>query len=168
MEQDNSFFQLPTGVVSQVDTGRLLREVEALDNFLEQAAVRKPGSPVQMPRTSKLLDEMIQMNKLNVLVPGERARLMNFLITLRAKAPIIHMSFSADPSPMFTQRLITWLRENIHPLVLLKVGLQPNIGAGCIIRTTNKVFDLSLRQDFAKKHELLMAKIHGVTETGKS
>ncbi len=163
MEQDKTFFQLPNGVISQVDVGRLAREVEALDEFLDQAAVRKPGTSIQMPRTSKMLDEMLQMNKLNALVSADRTRLMNFLITLRAKAPIIHMSFSADPSPLFTQRLTTWLRENIHPLVLLKVGLQPNIGAGCIVRTTNKYFDLSLRQDFANKHELLMAKIHGVT-----
>jgi hypothetical protein len=164
MEQDNNFFRLPTGVVSQVDVGRLLREIEALDEFLEQSAVRKPGTQVQMPRTSKLLDEMIQMNKLNVVNVAERTRLMNFLITLRAKAPIIHISFSADPAPLFTQKLITWLRENIHPLVLLKVGLQPNIGAGCVVRTTNKFFDLSLRQDFANKHDLLMAKIHGATQ----
>lgn len=168
MEQDSTFFQLPTGVISQVDVGRLVREVEAVDEFLGQAAVRKPGTPVQMPRLSKMLDEMIQMNKINALVTEDRNRLMNFLITLRVKAPIIHMSFSADPSPMFTQKLITWLRENIHPLVLLKVGLQPNIGAGCIVRTTNKQFDLSLREDFAKKHELLMAKIHGVTAEGQA
>ena len=52
---------------------------------------------------------------------------------------------------------MTWLRREIHPLVLMTVGLQPNIGAGCIVRTTNKYFDFSLRQDFANKRDLLQA-----------
>lgn len=164
MEQDSKIISLPVGVISRVDVGRLVREVDALDEFLEQAIVRKPGTSIQMPRTSKMLDELLQTNKINALVDEDRRKLMNFLITVRAKAPVIHMSFSADPSPMFTLKLVTWLRENIHPLVLLQVGLQPNIGAGCIVRTTNKYFDMSLRQHFAQKHELLMAKIHGAQE----
>lgn len=163
MEQDNSILILPLGVAGRMDVGRLIREMEALDNFLEQAAVRKPGTAMQMPKTSKLLDEMLEHNKLNGLVEQDRKRLMNFLMIVRAKAPIIHMSFSADPSPLFTQKLIAWLRENVHPFVLLQVGLQPNIGAGCIVRTTNKYFDLSLRQHFAKQQALLMAKIQGAT-----
>ncbi|MCA9332638.1 hypothetical protein KDA00_02075 [Candidatus Saccharibacteria bacterium] len=161
MEQDKSIIVLPTGVTGRMDVGRLVREVDALDQFLEQAAVRKPGTPMQMPKTSKLLDEMLETNKINALVEDDRKRLLNFLITVRAKAPVMHMSFSADPAPLFTQKLVTWLRDNIHPLVLLHVGIQPNIGAGCIVRTTNKQFDLSLKQDFAKQHPLLMAKIHG-------
>lgn len=163
MEQDSAIITLPINVTGRMDVGRLVREVETLDNFLEQAAVRKPGTPMQMPKTSKLLDEMLEHNKINALVSEERQRLLHFLITVRAKAPILHISFSADPTPMFTQKLVSWLRENIHPLVLLQVGLQPNIGAGCVVRTTNKYFDLSLKQHFSKQHTLLMTKIRGVT-----
>lgn len=167
MAQDSSYLQIPSGVVTKVDVGRLLRELEGLDEFLEQAAVRKPGSSIKMPKTSKMLDEMLNINKLNGLVEDDRTRLMNFLIMLRAKAPVLHMSFSADPSPAFTQKLIIWIRDNIHPFVILQMGLQPNIGAGCVIRTTNKYFDFSLRADFFSKHELLISKIHGAVENSK-
>ncbi len=166
MEQDNSILVLPVGVAGRMDVGRLVREVQALDDYLEQAAVRTPGTPMQMPKTSKLLDELLERNKVNALVPEDRKRLINFLVTVRVKAPIIHMSFSADPSAAFTQKMVTWLRENIHPLVLVQIGLQPNIGAGCVIRTTNKYFDFSLRQHFAKQQALLMTKIHGASEQG--
>ena len=64
------------------------------------------------------------------------------------------MSFSADPSVTFLTKLMTWLRQEIHPQVLLTVGLQPTIGAGCILRTTNRYFDFSLRQDFANKRTM--------------
>ncbi|HYH36035.1 MAG TPA: hypothetical protein VD706_00875, partial [Candidatus Saccharimonadales bacterium] len=77
----------------------------------------------------------------------------------KQRSPVLHISFSADPSPTFTEKLMTWLREEIHPLVLLSVGLQPTIGAGCIVRTTNKQFDLSLREDFLKKRELLLSQL---------
>lgn len=168
MVHDQSFLQIPNDVVSRIDVGRLVREVEALDEFVEQAAVRKPGTSIQMPRTSKMLDEMLEINKLNALVEKDRMRLLNFLITVRAKAPVIHMSFSADPSPLFTQKLIIWLREHVHSLVLLQIGLQPNIGAGTVVRTTNKYFDMSLRKHFGTKHELLVTKIRGQNAPAKT
>lgn len=152
---------LPLGVVSRTDLGRLLRETEALHDFLEQAAIRHPGTGAKMPRTSRLMEECISQNKLNVLHAADRQRLHSFLLSVKAKAPVMHMSFSADPSPRFINRLMTYLRGNIHPLVLLDVGLQPNIGAGCIVRTTNKHFDFSLRTSFAAKRGLLISKIRG-------
>jgi hypothetical protein len=162
MELDKSFLHLPIGIVSKVDVGRLLREVEGLDSFLQQAAIREPGTPVKLPKTSRLLDETIQTNKLNVLIEADRLRLLNFVKEVKMNAPVLHMSFSADPSPLFLQRLMTWMRSEIHPLVLLQVGLQPNIGAGCILRTTNQYFDFSLKQRFIDKREILANKLKSV------
>lgn len=151
----DEFLQLPISVVSRVDVGRLLREVEAIDAFLSQSAIREPGTAIKMPRTSRLFDETVGANKINVLHDADRVRLSEFLAEVKTSAPTLHMSFSADPSPLFTQRLITWLRSELHPLVLLQVGLQPNMGAGCVVRTTNKYFDFSLRKRFAEKGDVL-------------
>lgn len=171
MEQDNSFLQLPSGVITKIDVGRLIRELQALDEFLDQSEIRQAGESLKMPKTSKLLDDMMQLNKLSGLKEDDRNRLLNFLITMRAKAPVLHMSFSADPSPSFLLKLVAWLRENIHPLTIVQVGLQPNIGAGCIVRTTNKYFDMSLREDFSKKRDVLIQRltvpVHEKTEQPK-
>jgi F0F1-type ATP synthase delta subunit len=105
------------------------------------------------------MDEVIQLNQINVLVEPERQRLAEFLLQVRKHAPVLHISFSADPSPLFTQKLVTWLRREIHPFVLLQIGLQPNIGAGCVVRTTNQYFDFSLRQNFIEKRGLLAEKL---------
>ncbi len=141
----DSFLQLPVSVASSIDVGRLLREAEAIANFMDQANIRQPGTSLKLPRTSRLFDEITTNNQLNALLPQDRERLMGFLQEVKAHAPVVHMSFSADPSPLFVQRLISWLRKEIHPLVLLQIGLQPNMGAGCVVRTTNKYFDFSLR-----------------------
>jgi len=71
------------------------------------------------------------------------------------------MSFNADPSPLFSQRLVTWLRQEIHPQVLVQTGLQPSLGAGCTLRTTNQFFDFSLREHFKQNRQLLVQKIAG-------
>lgn len=158
----DSYLHLPLSIVTKVDSGRLIRELEQIDTFLKGAAIRQPGTPINMPRTSRLLDETVQVNKLNLLREEDRTRLSEFVTQVRAKAPIMHISFSADPSPAFTQKLITWLRSEIHPLVLLQIGLQPNIGAGCVLRTTNKYFDLSLRQRLNQKGDVLSETLKGV------
>lgn len=162
LANNNSFLALPNNVIGRVDVGRLLREAEALDNFLSQANLRQPGKPTNMPKTSKLLDEVIMVNKINVLVESERNRLLHFLMEVYGRAPLLHISFSADPSPLFLQKLITWLRAEIHPMVLVQIGLQPNIGAGCVVRSTNKYFDFSLRQRFMEKRDVLSQRLKGV------
>jgi len=151
--------KLPVLVVSPVDVGRLLREIETLNDTLLQLRVRQGGKTVAMPKTSLLMDQMIELNGLNLLQVTDRQRLQRFLSLVKQKAPLLHISFAADPSVAFTQKLMTWLRREIHPQLLLTIGLQPSIAAGCMIRTTNKYFDFTLRQKFASNRDLLMEKI---------
>lgn len=153
--------QIPLGAVTRADIGRLAQEAEAIDNFLQSAAVRQPGTPVQMPKTSNLFDELVSMNKLNLLQQSDRQQLLKFLEELRTKAPTIHISFSSDPSPSFQVQLITWIRQQIDPNMLLRIGLQPSIGAGCMVRATNKVFDFTLRQRFLDSKPALVELLHG-------
>ncbi len=150
---------LPNQVASPVDVGRLIRELESIDNALLQLGMRAGGTEVGMPRISHLMEQTIQLNKLTLLQAEERDALKQFLEAVKKESPIMHISFSADPAPAFIEKLIVWLRREIHPVLLMTIGLQPNIGAGCIIRTTNKYFDLSLRQDFQKKRQLLQEQL---------
>jgi hypothetical protein len=155
---------LPVSVVGPTDVVRLVRELEALDDVMLQMELREAGTPAaKLPKTSKLLDQMAHENGLNLLTKEDRTGLRLYLEDIRKHAPVMNISFSSDPSASFLDRLMSWLRQEIHPSVLLTIGLQPNIGAGCIVRTTNKQFDFSLRQDFANKRELLLKRIAGET-----
>jgi F0F1-type ATP synthase delta subunit len=150
---------LPLLVVGPVDVGRLIRELEAIDEQLLQAHLRNTES--RLPRLTQLMEQTVELNKLNLLHDADRKHLQELLTTVRDQAPVLHVSFSADPSSAFIEKLMTWLRREIHPVVLLTIGLQPSLGAGCIVRSINKQFDLSLRQDFIKQRDLLMSKIVG-------
>jgi F0F1-type ATP synthase delta subunit len=154
-------FILPDLVAGKVDIMRLRRELDALYEFLHQAALRHDaGTEVKMPKTSRLLDELVKANNLNLLdrtqFEGTVAQLDNIL----AHAPQIHIAFSTDPSAAFVGRVVGWLRQNVDKGVLVQVGLQPSLAAGCVVRTTNKQFDLSLKKHFKDARPKLMEQLH--------
>lgn len=161
VEIAQSQLQLPMGVISETDVGRLMQEMELVDNYVRQADLQQKGQTVQLPTCSRMFDELVTINKLDMHKSDDRRQIIQLLEVVRNKAPVLHMSFSTDPSPLFTDRLMTWLRQQIHPFVLLQIGLQPNIGAGCMLRTTNKYYDFSLRQRFSDNRPLLISKIRG-------
>jgi len=153
--------KLSTSITSPVDISRLIREVDFIDESLLQLGLRSGGSPVKVPKTSYLMDKLVRLNGLKLLLQPDRQALKQYLTTIHAQAPVIHISFGADPSAVFTEKLIGWLRREIHQEVLLTIGMQPNLGAGCILRTTNKQFDLSLRQTLITQRNLLMTTLFG-------
>lgn len=148
-------FVLPTLVVGPADVNRLLLEMESLDDFLRQAEFRK-SKDVKLPRTSRTLDSLAELNDADLLQANDRLHLVAFLESLQQHAPVVHISFAAEPSAAFTVKIVEWMRANISAFVLVQIGLQPSIAAGCIVRTTNKVFDLSLGRFLrAERHVLL-------------
>lgn len=153
--------ELPILVFGPLEVRRLQRELELLEEYVHQAAIREKGTQPPLPKTSRLLDALASNNNLNLLVAEDRERLKHFLIEVDRSAPIIHVSFAADPSSAFTAKIVAWLRTSIHPYALLQLGLQPSIAAGCIVRTRNKAFDFSLRNRFYEQRDLLLKAIGG-------
>lgn len=144
-------------LVSPSDLKRARREVETLDEFLHQAGLRQGGKAVKLPATSRVLVEMADESKLNLLKKTDRDRLLKFLAILAQKAPVIHMSFASEPSAAFMNKLVVWLRENIHPQLVVSVGLQPSIAAGCVVRTNSTQYDFSLRQALEQQTDVFIA-----------
>lgn len=155
---------LPYSLTSPTDLNRIIRELDSLDDFLLQLQLRKQNGQTKLPKTSYLLEQLLQQIKVNILIEEERHNLINYLKQIKSQAPLIHISFAADPSPLFLSKIIIWLRQNIHPYLLITTGLQPNIGAGCMIRTTNRFIDLSLKKDFNEKKQLLLNSIKEISK----
>ena len=150
MELKGIKFRLPTNVVTRQDISRLVVEVDELDEFFIQMKLGKISKD-NLPLTSRALNELIQLNGVNLLNQAHRSKLKLLLQTIRTKAPSVHISFSGEPSRIFLDKLITWMRANIHPLLILEIGLQPNIGVGFTLRTDNKIFDFSLKQRISSR-----------------
>lgn len=157
-------FRLPISVVGPADVARLKRDLEAFDDQLHQAALRaKSGSPVTVGHPGRVFGELADLNGCDLQQPNGRQELLSGLETLQASAPVITMSFAADPSAVFISKIVEWLRANIHPQLLVRVGLQPSIAAGCTIRTTSALYDFSLRSKFAEQRPVLIRRIRETT-----
>lgn len=159
-------YELPLSIVSQGDASRVRREIHDLDDYIKQTKLRQPGSPLQrLPKTSKSLNDFANVNKLNLLLEKDRLTAIAFLEDLAEQAPLVHISFAVDPSASFTAKITKWFRDNINPLILVNIGLEPTIAAGCTVRTDNHFHDFSLRQHFDHQRPLLINKLRGTTES---
>ncbi len=157
-------FNLPSFLFNRGDVLRLIREVNSLNDFFVGAAARQTGTAMQVPKTTRLLDQLAEANQINLLDASARKKLQNQLEALLQQAPYIHMSFASEPTPRTIEPILNWLRANIHPHILLQVGVQPSIAAGCIVRTQNKMFDMSIRTYLQKQAKFLSILISGVAD----
>lgn len=156
--------KLPSTVISQTDVARLMRELNSLDDFFVGAKARQSGTRMNLPKISRQMDLTAKENKLNLLEETERRRMMAELKSIHEHAPSLHISFAIEPSPRAFEKIILWLRRNIHPQALVSVGLQPAIAAGCVVRTTNKVFDMTLRSSLSRQTDYLKQLIQGAVD----
>lgn len=150
--------RLPLSVMTKQDLHRLVREVEALDNYILQNSIRGQKSAA-LPRLTNTLETLISDNKYDILDDKTRNSLLRVLQDLLTSAPVIHMSFAIEPSSFMTQKIVEWFRTEVHPALMLHTGVQPTIAAGCVMRTANKFFDFSLRQHLSRSRDLLMDSI---------
>lgn len=153
--------KLPLDVVSKSDALRLSRELVSLEDFFISVRKRQPGTPVQPPNLSRLLDKLAQENNTNLLDDRQRQALLQELKNLSMSAPVLHISFASEPSSSAVEKILDWLRSNIDRRILLQIGLQPSIAAGCELRTPNRTFDMSLRSHLKNQQELLLRLIQG-------
>jgi len=156
--------KLPNSIISYADITRLMREINGLNDFFVDAKSRTAGTAMQLPKITRTMDQLARENAANLLKDDERTRLMKGLDEISNRAPKFHISFAVEPSPRALERILVWMRQNIHPQVLLQVGLQPAIAAGCTLRTTNKVFDMSLRANLKKQSGYLTQLIKGAAD----
>ncbi len=150
---------LPVGVVSTGDVRRLRREVADMEDTLQAMRLRTNSPVAKLPRLSRALEEFASTNRLNFLMPEDRKHAAIFLDSVLAKAPVLHISFASEASRKFTTEIMLWLRANFDSEMLVEIGLEPNIAAGCIVRTKNKYFDFSLQKHLEEKRPMLLERI---------
>jgi len=148
--------RLPLSVVAKGDIVRLLRELEGLDNFFITARAPKSSKEPDGFELTQMLGQLAADNKIDLRAADQRKKLVASLKLLAGAAPILHISFAAEPSKEAIEKILGWLRTNIAPQTLITIGLQPAIAAGFILRTPNKIFDLSLRNHLKKQEPYLV------------
>jgi F0F1-type ATP synthase delta subunit len=149
---------LPTVIASRQDITHVHRELRLFDDAAMQSVMRH-DNPVKFPPISSKLRGLVQQNQVDLREEADRKKLLQTLDVLKNNAPTIHISFPVEPSPEVLQKLVAWLRKEIDPRIVIRVGMQPTIAAGVIVRTPNHQFDFSLRQHLQKNRAKLIERI---------
>lgn len=148
----------PLTLISRLDTLRAVRELEDYENAMSEAHVK--GHHVPSP--TSLLKDIADFNDINIHQKDMRTLVEHMLEDLRTTAPVIHISFAVEPEPKVVSTIAKWFRDEIAPNVILQVGIQPSIGVGCVVQTTNKFFDFSLRKHLNDNSGLFRKRIEGI------
>lgn len=155
---DRSSLNLPLSIAQPVDVALVLHELNIIDEHLNQVAIKSPDKQIHV-KTSAKLTELISLNNIELTNEAERTRIIKYLNELHLNAPTINISFGSEASEPFIQKITQWFREQVDPESLIIIGLEPSIGIGSIVRTTNKVFDFSLKNQLKSTRNQLLDRI---------
>lgn len=157
-------FKLSNWVLTSTDLSRTIRDIKQLDEYFHQAKLRGKGQSSAIPKVSRAVEELAQDNKLSILEAKDRQLLLKQLEIIDEHAPMVHFSFPSEPSRSSLETIVGWLRANINHYSLVRIGLEPTIGIGCVVRTENKIFDCSLKNRLKEKKVLLKQGIEKVSK----
>lgn len=149
---------LPTAITSKTDLIRIKHELVEISEVFHQEKI-KDQAESKLPGVSDVVRQLGEAFNVDVSNTEGCNKLIKQLEDIYESSPVIHISFSTSPKPVFLQKLVLWFRKEIHPTALVQIGLQPSIAAGCIVRTPNKQFDFSLRQFIKTKQGELIQSI---------
>ena len=99
--------------------------------------------------------DFLQINDIDIKNGEDRSRLLHDARHLKNTAPVIHVTFAASADNDELTKIVDWVRRSVHPMAVLTVGLQPSLIGGAYVRTTNKVFDMSIRTQLASGRQII-------------
>lgn len=150
-------FALPPSIITKIDLAHLINEVEMIDTTLEAEKVRGyKKEQYRLPTVSQPLTDFLTLNKVDILDDHVRMAFKEQLRKLKDKVPIVHLTFASPADPESIAYLAGWMRQEIHPLTVLSIGLQPSLIGGVYIRTPNHIHDYSMRALFQGKTSVLV------------
>lgn len=155
-------FKLSNWVLTSTDLSRAVREIRQIDEYFHQDSLRAKGQPTTIPKVGRAIEELAQDNGLSILEARDRKLLLSQLEIIDEHAPVVNFSFPSEPSRSALETIVGWLRGNINHYCLVRIGLEPTIGIGCVVRTENKIFDCSLKNRLQEKKVLLKQGIEKV------
>jgi hypothetical protein len=140
-------FELPASVYSPELLESVRYEIDRYLNWHRQNAIQtKVGaSPIPEPDHSAETAQVIEawLAGKPATISGLEA-LVKHLETL--DLPVVHLTLAALPNRAQRGQLVDWFRGVVGPHVLISFIGDRNLGGGILVRTPNRVFDLSWKQ----------------------
>ena len=141
----------------------VIYDIELYLDWYRQAKIQKKvgahttEEPTHSAETVLVIEAWLAGRPATVEVLEE---LLNHLRTL--KLPQVHIMLAALPNRAQREALVTWFRSNVTPHLLVSFVADRNLGGGLVVRTPNRVFDYTWKQQLVAGRGKLAEILHRV------
>lgn len=153
---------LPSDLYSPDQLGIIMLELHNYTSKLQKLALKAQVAGDKkdeaLPATSALLAELLQATGMQPDDTAELETLLNDLESIRASAPVAHLTLTALPNRTIKRELIEWFRAHIHPHAMITFAIRTDIGGGMLLRAGSRVYDLSFREQLLQ-HKAIIPKL---------
>lgn len=149
--------KLPSSIASSQDLTALLIEVRGYSQWFAHESIKKridakysSEAPVMTSGAMELLREWKAHQQIN----GQSLDvLINTLNDYTKTAPSITVTLAATPSSGLKTSLVTWLRGNIAPDIMVNFRFNATLLGGMVISYGSRVFDWSFKRQLLASRE---------------
>ncbi len=148
-------FKLPSDIYSSELLGSVIFEIELYLSWYQEAKVHqkigiKPhGEPTYSAETAAVIEVWFAAGH----KPGVGA-LEALVKHLRGlDLPVVHVTLAALPNHIQRKKLVDWFHALTKQEMLISFVADRNIGGGITVRTPNRIFDYSWRQQLVNGRE---------------
>jgi hypothetical protein len=147
-------FELPAAVYSPQLLEAVTYEIAEYLDWYRQTQVQKQvgakthGEPTHSAETVLVIEAWLAGKKPTL---ESLEQLVAYLKDL--KLPQVHVMLAALPNRAQREALVGWFRNNASPHLLLSFVADRNLGGGIVVRTPNRVFDFSWKQQLVNGRE---------------
>ncbi len=143
----SSTFQLPPAVYSPALVESVIYDIQYYLDWVRQNQIRKTVGAKIKDEPTHSAETVLVIQAWLAGKPASVESLEALLLALRGlKLPEVHIMLAALPNQTQREVLVTWFRTNVSPALLLSFVADRNLGGGLVVRTPNRVFDFTWKQ----------------------
>ncbi|GAC1369237.1 MAG: hypothetical protein NVSMB39_0830 [Candidatus Saccharimonadales bacterium] len=149
-------FELPSAIYSPALLESVIYDIQFYLDWRRQNEIRKKvgakpkDEPTHSAETVLVIEAWLAGKKPTV---ESMDKLLEYLKAL--DLPQVHIMVAALPNRSQRETLANWFRTNVSPNVLVSFVADRNLGGGLVVRTPNRVFDFSWKQQLLAGHAKL-------------
>ncbi len=129
-------FKLPDVIIREEDAQRVCSELQEMR--------KQPDVAQALENISDQARTVVRINQ-KIIEDSGVTILVNELEKIIKDGPVFEVILPSIPHDSFLKDVGKWFRREIHPHSLIKVSVRRSIGGGMVLRSKNRLFDLSFR-----------------------
>jgi hypothetical protein len=140
-------FELPSSIYSQELLESVVYELEQYLEWYHQVKVQHQVGAKLKPEPTYSGETSAVIQNWFVGRPSTMTALEELIGHLkRLKLPVVHITLAAVPNHAQRLQLVDWFRAVAGRPLLVSFVADRNVGGGVVVRTPNRIFDYSWRQ----------------------